>query len=162
MNDQLTKVNAELRKEQIEAARQSVPMLGFIAGFPGGLTVPSAIREIQDGRDAAFQKALAKSHASPKAFCMTTPETVPAEMHKSEAPDPVSLIKLAHGNAMAIEDLARGYLGREQRAIAKAAAVEREKIDASKIAKVSPELRKVLADFDAMVKRYMNRAGLSS
>jgi hypothetical protein len=70
--------------------------------------------------------------------------------------DVTSLIRKAHGEALHIEDLERGYTGRAQSQLAKAATASNE-VTASDLDRVSPQLRKALRSLDQIVKRVMNR-----
>ncbi len=66
-------------------------------------------------------------------------------------------IRKAQTNPGAIEDLERGYSGREQAELAKAAAKPRE-VTAFDLETVSPTLRKAIAQFDSIVRRAVKRA----
>ena len=68
------------------------------------------------------------------------------------------LIRKAQSNPGAIEDLERGYSGREQAALAKAAAAQPRRVSNADFDKVSPELRRAVATFDAIVKRAVERS----
>ncbi len=62
----------------------------------------------------------------------------------------LGLIKTAHGTALNVEDLQRGYGGREQAALAKKAATSTSE-------RVSKRLQKAIDIFEAMSLRQMNR-----
>ncbi len=68
----------------------------------------------------------------------------------------IDLIRKAQTNPGAIEDLERGYSGRELAALAKAAAKPRE-VTAFDLETVSPKLRKAIAQFDSIVRRAVER-----
>ncbi len=71
--------------------------------------------------------------------------------------DVTALIKTALASPGAIEDLERGYGGRECAQIAKAAAQPKE-VTAFDLETVSPTLKKALGDFDQIVRRAVKRA----
>ena len=110
--------NAELKKQFAVAAIRSMPNVGAIAGFNGGtLMSPSGYREpMRDDPDKCL-KMLKKNIAS-GADPQVTADVLERGVRKSEATpsvptDPVNLIKAAHGNPMAIQDLELGAAGRE-------------------------------------------------
>jgi hypothetical protein len=114
-----------------------------VTGDPGAclkLLKSMSPRGLSKGDAVIEQKPLAAKVA----------ETVKASVH--------DLIKAAQGSPLHVEDLERGYGGREQASLAKAAAAEAEKIGADDLDRVSPTLRKVLGDFDAIVRRAVKRA----
>jgi len=120
-----------------------------------------------------FKAYLAKAYDAPHGLEKSEPVVVVeaksetrkiSETERVTGPASVTdLIKAAHGNAMNVEDLERGYGGREQADLAKAAARPRE-VTASNIERTSPELRAAAEDlaemtrrFDAMKQRQTNR-----
>ncbi len=67
------------------------------------------------------------------------------------------LIRKALSSPSHIFDLERGYGGREQAALAKAAAAKPREVTASTLDSASPTLRKALGEFDAIVRRAVER-----
>jgi len=69
------------------------------------------------------------------------------------------MIKAAQAQPVAIEDLERGYSGREQAALAKAAAQPKE-VTAFDLETLSPALKKAIAEFDGagIARRLLKRA----
>src|SRR5262249_1661947 len=114
VNDELNeRRNAELRRDFALQACETPVTASVIAGT--GVEVRPALerREGPAGdRDSVFKAALAKAHGDPRGLAKA-----------SDAPDDgsvVGLIRKAHGAPQAIEDLERGYRGRDQALVAKA------------------------------------------
>ena len=138
------------------------------AGMPIG-TVIAERRAPLAGDPGACLKLIKIAHRdAPHGLEKSDPvviETKPVEpTHKlsenEHITDPVSvtdLIRKAQSNPGAIEDLERGYSGREIAAIAKAAAAKPREVGNSDFDKVSLPLRKAIAEFDSIVRRAVER-----
>ncbi len=131
-----------------ESAARCAP----IAGDPGAAL--KMIKVVHRDAPRGVEKADA-----PAADAKPEPTRKLSESERITGPASVTdLIRKAQGEPGAIEDLERGYSGREQAALAKAAAAKPRQVTASTLDHASPALKKVLGDFDQIVRRAVKRA----
>ena len=168
VNDSLNaRRNDELRKEQHDLdARRAARGMGLTAAAGMQTPLPVEFRE-QHGDPTACFKMLKSMQPhglekSDEPVVVAKPEPAHKVAGTTEAiTGPVSvtdLIRKAQSNPGAIEDLQRGYSGREIAAIAKAAAAKPREVGNSAFDKVSLPLRKALASFDSIVRDAVERA----
>ena len=128
------------------------------AGMPVGTEIAERGPARASDGDQVFAKALSKAYDTPHG--LEKSEVARDADDVIDLDDPASvtdLIRKAHGDPAAIEDLPRGYRGRELSKIAKAAATKESEVTAATLDDASPTLRKVLGDFDAIVRRQIAR-----
>ena len=149
-------------RTRADAERDAARSIGIsTAGLPPGTVIAERGPARATDGDAVFKVALAKAYSTPHGLEKSEPvvvETKPEPTRKlSEAEaitGPVSvtdMIKAAQAQPGAIEDLERGYSGREIAAIAKAAAAQLRRVTNADLDKVSLPLRKAIAVLDGMV-----------
>ena len=167
VNDSLNaRRNDELRKEQHDLdARRAARGMGLTAAAGMQTPLPVEFREQHGDPTACFKMLKSmQPHGLEKSepvVVETKPEPTRKLSQTESVTGPVSvtdLIRKAQSNPGAIEDLQRGYSGREIAAIAKAAAAKPREVGNSAFDKVSLPLRKALASFDSIVRDAVERA----